>query len=160
MRVDVPSEITDVTLLRFNQHDVRLLGVPGGGGMAAAADVALLYQHLLDDRLGLFDPEVLRQGTAVARVTLPDALRGCPANRTLGLVLAGDDGAAIQRGFGTSVSPRAFGHDGAAGQVAFADPAYGVSVCFLTSALDADLMRQVRRSIAVANRAVACVAPT
>lgn len=156
--VDVPSEITDATMLRFNQHDVRLLGVPGGGGMGSAADVAMAYQHLLDDRLGLFSPDVLREGTGVVRVALPDALRGCPANRTLGLVLAGDDGASVQRGFGTAVSPRAFGHDGAAGQVAFADPDFGLSVCFLNSALDADLMRQVRRSIAVANKAVACVA--
>jgi CubicO group peptidase (beta-lactamase class C family) len=64
----------------------------------------------------------------------------------------------MQRGFGTAVSARAFGHDGAAGQVAFADPGFGLSVCFLTSALDADLMRQIRRSIAVADKAVACVA--
>ena len=88
---------------------------------------------------------------------MDDPLRGVPANRSLGLIVAGDDGNATMRGFGAGVSSRAFGHDGAGGQLGFADPASGLSVCFLNNALDDDVIRQFRRSIAVASRAVACV---
>ncbi len=154
------AELTDHNLLRFNRHEVRLLGVPAAGGLATAADVARLYQKLLGDPDGLFDPEILRQGTQRIRVTMDDPLRGVPANRSLGLIVAGDDEKATMRGFGVGVSPRAFGHDGAGGQLGFADPATGLSVCFLNNALDDDVIRQFRRSIAVASRAVACVTPS
>ena len=40
------------------------------------------------------------------------------------------------RGMGRTVSPRAFGHNGAGGQVAWADPVSGLSFAFLTSGLD------------------------
>ena len=156
---DAVAELTDDNLLRFNDHDVRLLGVPAGGGLATAADIALLYQHLLHDPLGLFDPEVLRAGTREIRVTMDDPLRMAPANRSLGLIVAGDDGRETMRGFGQGVSSRAFGHDGAGGQLGFADPGSGLSVCFLNNALDDDVIRQFRRSIAVATRAVACIDP-
>ncbi len=155
---DQAAELTDDNLLRFNDSAVRRLGVPAGGGLATAADMARLYQHLLHDPANLFDPEILRQGTAVVRVTMDDPIRGVPANRTLGLILAGDDGKAPMRGFGQGVSPRAFGHDGAAGQIGFADPESGLSVCFLNSAFDADTLRQYRRALSVASKAVACVA--
>ena len=96
--------------------------------------------------------------TAEIRVTMHDPLRGVPANRSLGLVMAGDDGKEAMRGFGAGVSPRAFGHDGAAGQVGFADPVSGLSVCFLSNAFDGDPMRSFRRAMSVAGKAVACMA--
>ena len=154
---DAVAELTDDNLLRFNDHDVRLLGVPAGGGLATAADIALLYQHLLHDPHRLFDPAILRLGTREIRVTMDDPLRMSPANRSLGLIVAGDDGRETMRGFGQGVSPHAFGHDGAGGQLGFADPASGLSVCFLNNALDDDVIRQFRRSISVAGKAVACV---
>ena len=40
------TEVTDDALLSFNRPDVRAVGVPGGGGVATAATVALFYQAL------------------------------------------------------------------------------------------------------------------
>jgi CubicO group peptidase (beta-lactamase class C family) len=72
------------------------------------------------------------------------------------LVQAGDDELSAFRGMGRTVSPRAFGHNGAGGQVAFADPATGLSVGYCTNGLDANVLRQWRRVGAVASRAGAC----
>jgi len=100
-------------------------GEPGGGGLMRAADLALFYQTLLHDPAGLFDPAVLADGTGHVRCTLPDPQMGLPANRTLGVV--------VGPGFGATwgESPTAFGWPGAGGQIAFAEPATGISVAFL-----------------------------
>jgi CubicO group peptidase (beta-lactamase class C family) len=55
------------------------------------------------------------------------------------------------RGFGRTVSPRTFGHAGAGGQLAFADPDVDVSFCYLTNGLDANVLRQGRRSASIAS---------
>lgn len=50
------TEVTDDALLSFNQFDVRAVGVPGGGGVATAATVALVYRALLRNPDGLWAP--------------------------------------------------------------------------------------------------------
>ena len=61
---------------------------------------------------------------------------GVPANRGLGVVLAGDDGMSNRRGLGRTVSPMAFGHNGVGGQIAFCDPESGLSFAYTTNGLD------------------------
>ena len=140
-------------LLTLNAPEARALGVPGGGAVVRAADLALLYQGFLHDPAGLWDPDVLADATGVVRNRLPDDW-GVPANRTRGgLVVAADDGSAHRHSFGRTASPRAFGHDGAGGQIAFADPDTGLSVAYVTSGLDQHLIRERRRTTAVASRA-------
>jgi CubicO group peptidase (beta-lactamase class C family) len=157
---DIPrGEVTPDILLHFNDPAVRAVGVPGGGALATAADLALLYQGFLHDPAGLWDPAVLADGTGTVRCTLPDPVTGVPANRTLGLVVAGDDGKAALRGFGHTVSPRAFGHNGAAGQLAWADPATGLSFGFTTAGVDRNYLREARRSASLATRAGRCATP-
>jgi CubicO group peptidase (beta-lactamase class C family) len=151
--------LTDVTpdaLMSFNQPAVRAVGVPGGGGVSTAADLALYYQALLADPIGIWKPEVLADATANVRNHMPDWM-GTPANRTLGLIVAGDDGKAGARGMGKTVSPRAFGHNGAGGQIAWADPETGLSFCYLTNGLDQHELRQWRRTTGIASRAANCV---
>lgn len=148
----VPPDVALGALLTLNDPDARALGVPGGGGVMRAADLALLYQGLLHDPAGLWSPEILAAGTRDVRMTLPD-LMGVPANRTLGLVVAGDDGFAHLRGFGRTASARAFGHRGAGGQLAFADPDSGLSVGYATAGMDQHLIRQSRRDTAIASLA-------
>jgi len=150
------TEVTADALMSFNRADVRAVGVPGGGGVSTAADLALFYQALLHDPVGIWKPEVLADVTSNVRNRMPDYI-GTPANRTLGLVLAGDDGRSGARGLGKTVSPRAFGHDGAGGQIAWADPANGLSFCFLTNGLDQHQLREWRRTTAIASRAGNCV---
>jgi CubicO group peptidase (beta-lactamase class C family) len=149
------TEVTTEFLLRFNRPAWRAAGSPGAGGVATAADVALFYQGLLHDPLAMWKPEVLDDVTANVRNSFPDFL-GVPANRTLGLVVKGDDERAHMRGMGRTVSPRAFGHNGAAGQIAWADPDTGVSFCYLTNGIDEHELRQWRRGAAIANRAGKC----
>ena len=150
------SEVTTAALLTFNRPEVRAVGVPGGGGVSTAADVALFYRALLHDPLAMWKPEVLHDVTTNVRNSFPDYM-GTPANRTLGLIVKGDDEKSHMRGMGRTVSREAFGHNGAAGQIAWGDPATGASFCFLTNGIDEHELRQWRRSAALANRAGNCV---
>jgi CubicO group peptidase (beta-lactamase class C family) len=153
--IDV-GEVTDEALLGLNEPSGRAVGLPGGGGLSTAADVASFYQALLHDPKGLWDAEVLADATGVVRNTFPDPMLRVPANRTRGLVVAGDDGLSHLRGMGRTVSPAAFGHNGAAGQVAWADPASGLSFCYLTNGRDLNILREHRRTTAVASLAAVC----
>ena len=150
------TEVTPEALLAFNEPANRAVGVPGGGAVSTAADLALYYQALLHNASSLWDDAVLRDATGTVRNSLPDYL-GTPANRGLGVVIAGDDGKSNLRGFGHTVSPRAFGHNGARGQIAWADPDTGVSFCYFTNGLDQHVLREARRTSGIASRAAQCV---
>jgi CubicO group peptidase (beta-lactamase class C family) len=150
------SEVTDEVLMGFNEPDVRAVGVPGGGGVTTAADLALYYQALLNNPGGIWDAELLADVTSRVRQNLPDPMLQTPASRSLGLVIAGDDGLSHMRGMGRTVSTRAFGHNGAAGQVAWADPETGLSFVYLTNGIDQHIIRQYRRGSAVASLAGEC----
>jgi CubicO group peptidase (beta-lactamase class C family) len=157
VRIDIgaliPPDVALGALLTLNSPEARAVGVPGGGGVVRAADLALLYQGFLHDPKGLWDPDVLVDVTSTVRNTLPD-LWGIPANRTRGgLVVRGDDGMGHRRGFGHTASARSFGHSGAGGQIAFADPETGLSICYLTNGLDQHLIREQRRVSAIASLA-------
>jgi CubicO group peptidase (beta-lactamase class C family) len=150
------AEFGTEQLLRYNDPDVRAVGVPGAGAVGTARDVALYLQALLHNPGGLWDPAVLAEGTVHVRNRLPDPFTGVPANRTLGLVVAGDDGLAAFRGFGHDARSRTFGSPGVGGQVAWADPETGLSFCYLTNGLDADVVRGARRSIMLSSLAAQC----
>jgi CubicO group peptidase (beta-lactamase class C family) len=109
-----------------HDHAAKIeVGEPGGGGAMRARDLARFYQGLLHDSAGLFDPAVLLDATTHIRTTLPDPWMKLPANRTLGVV--------VGPGFGSTwgSSQTAFGWNGIGGQIGFAEPATGVSFCFL-----------------------------
>ncbi len=150
------TEVTPAALIAMNAPAVRAVGVPGGGGVSTAGDLTRYYQALLHDRAGLWKPEVLADAKTMVRNTFPDYL-GTPANRTRGLVVAGSDKKSHMRGMGHTVSAGAFGHNGAAGQIAWADPETGVSFAYLTDGNDLHELRQWRRTSALASRAGNCV---
>jgi CubicO group peptidase (beta-lactamase class C family) len=146
------GEVTESALLAFNRPDIRALGVPGGGGVSTAADMALYYQALLHNPDGLWDTGVLAAGSREVHGRLPDPLMHVPSNRGLGLVIAGEPPNSAYRGFGYTVSPRSFGHGGAGGQIAFADPDSDISFCYLTNGLDANVLRLNRRGASIASK--------
>ena len=150
------SNTIDHSLLMFNEADVRALGVPGGGAFSTAADMALFYQGLIHNTSELWQPEVLADAIGRVRVNFPDPMTGAPANRGLGVVIAGGDKYLPYRGMGTQVSERAFGHQGVGGQVAWGDPVSGISFCLLTNGLDANPLRSAQLCAAASNRAAAC----
>ncbi len=139
--------------LTLNNSEDREVGIPGGGAFSTASDVALFYQALLHNQQDIWDPEVLADGTQRVRNMLADPLYRVPASRALGTVVSGDDGKGNMRGFGKTLSPRAFGHGGAGGQIALADPETGISFCYLTNGHDRHLLRQARRGVAIASHA-------
>jgi len=153
------GEVTPESLLHFNRAEIRAVGVPGGGGVSNAVDLCRYYQALLHNPGGLWEPAWLADGTGNVRNNYPDPMLGHEARRTLGLTVAGDDGKSFMRGFGHTVSPRAFGHNGAAGQIAWADPETGLSLVYLTNGVDRDVIRESRRTSGIASRAALLTTP-
>ncbi len=154
---DPPAADTEVSaeadLLAHNDPALRAVGQPGGGAIGRAADLAMYYQAVLANPGGFWDTDVLRAGTTEILCALVDPMLGVAANRTLGLVGAGDDGHGALRGFGASTSPQAFGHMGAGGQIAWADPATGISFAFVTNGLERDPWRAGARGHGLSTRA-------
>lgn len=150
------GEVTTDALTNFNDPTARAVGVPGGGGIARAVDLATFYQALLHNPGELWEPAMLADVTSNVRNRLPDPLTRTPANRSLGLILAGDDGRSNFRGMGRTLSAGAFGHNGARGQLAWADPATGLSLGLVTNGLDLHEVRQPRRDSALASLAGVC----
>jgi len=147
------GEVTQDNLVAL--HDPRALevGHPGGGLVSSAADLARFYQALLHNPGELWEPALLADATSRVRHTLKDETLMIVANRTLGLMVAGDDGLAAWRGMGRTASPRTFGHNGAGGEIVWADPDTGLSFCYATNGLDANLLRHGRRGVALSSRA-------
>lgn len=146
-----------VGLEALQEPDVLALGIPGGGAVSDAASLALFYQALLHDPKGVWTAEVRRDVTTNVRNTFVVPPLGVVANRTLGLEVQGDDATARHRSGSGAASPATFGHGGAAGQIAWADPVSGLSFAYLTNGADRNVIRQARRVRELATAAVACV---
>ncbi len=152
------TEVTPEALLAFNTSEVRQVPVPGGGGHMSAADIALFYQALINGGAALGGEQIWTQQTLdyafTVRNTFPDML-GVSANRALGVVVSGDK-TRNGRGFGHTNSELAIGHSGAGGQLAWGDPATGISLGYVTNGHDAHAVRQARRGISISNKAAVC----
>jgi CubicO group peptidase (beta-lactamase class C family) len=164
------GEVTPEAIVRFNQPAARAAGVPGGGGVASAATMALFYQPLINGGVTaggtrVMKAETIKFGAKVrARphhidrtLQLFDSNLIVNTNRALGVVVAGDDGYGFARGFGRTVSPRAFGHGGAGGQIAWGDPGTGISVGYVTNGF-VDALASGRRVTAISSIAGDCLA--
>ena len=149
---ELPGGVGTEVLMAFNRPWLRAAGVPGGGGIARATEMARWYQAVLHNLDGFLHPEARRDATVV-RQSHPD-WTGTPANRSHAFVLAGSDGKAGMRGHGQGASAEAFGHGGAAGQIAWADPASGLSFAYLTNGLDRNDLASARRRVALSSRAL------
>jgi CubicO group peptidase (beta-lactamase class C family) len=153
--IEWPNTVDD-NLLMFNDSEVRALGIPGGGAVSTAADMALFYQALMHNEHQLWDARVLADAIGRVRVDFPDPITSAPANRGLGVVIAGSGKYLPYRGMGDKVSPKAFGHQGVGGQVAWGDPETGISFCLLTNGLDVNPLRSAQLCAAASNRAGLC----
>lgn len=159
---DIPTDgvLGEASMLGMNEPFAREVGIPGGGAVTTAATLARFYQALLGDlRDGGGDPtwrrDVLLDALRVRTGDFVDPWFGTPANRALGVVVSGDDATRAARGFGRTNSATAFGHNGAGGQIAWADPTTGVSFAFLTNTFDRNPIRQGRRGLGLSSRAAA-----
>lgn len=150
------TEVTTTALLGFNDPAIQRVGMPGGGGVMRACDLALYYQAILHNPNEMWMPTVLHNVKTCVRNRFPDQLTGVPANRTLGLVQAGSDGKSNFRGMGRTVSALTVGHNGAGGQIAWGDPVTGLSLGYCTNGLDQHEVREPRRTVAIASAAGLC----
>jgi len=153
------TEVTEDAILSFNRPEVRAVGVPGGGAFMSAAELALFYQGLLHGGLGgkrVWSDAMLSEARRVRTGEMADLL-GTAANRGLGIIIAGDEKRSF-RGFGKTNSPEAFGHNGAGGQLAWADPATGLSLGYCSRTHDRHAIRQGRRGVAISSIAALCAA--
>lgn len=156
------GEVTPAMLLYLNEPRHRRVGVPGGGAVGGAAELALFYQTLINQGetasgTRVFKPETIDFANRVRTTEQHrDPMYGnVPVNRGLGLIVAGDDGCAHFRSFGKTTSPRAFGHPGAGGQIAWGDPISGISLGYCIDGF-ADWMVQGRRITAISSLAGSC----
>ncbi|MEO8606040.1 MAG: serine hydrolase domain-containing protein [bacterium] len=155
----IPREVAEEALGNFNVAAVREVGIPGGGGTTTASTLALFYQALLGHRRAasgdaVWKPTTVEMARRVRTGELRDAIFGRHANRGLGIVVAGDE-ERVFRGFGHGGSALAFGHNGAGGQLAWADPDSGMSFVYLTNGCDRHPVRQARRGVALNSLAAA-----
>lgn len=164
------GEVTPEAILRFNEPRARRAGNPGGGGIASAATMALFYQVLVNggqtaSGTRVMKPETIEFATTVRakpqhidqNLLLINPEWRVNTNRALAVVVSGDDGYAYLRGFGRTVSGRAFGHGGAGGQIAWGDPVTGISVGYATNGF-LDWMAIGRRITAISSLAGDCLA--
>jgi CubicO group peptidase (beta-lactamase class C family) len=165
MGVPVPpaTEVTEDAILGFNTPVVRESGVPGGGAIMTAADLALFYQGLLHNPPvasgePIWQPALLKEALRPRSGDYFDPIFKYKCNRALGVVVAGDDGMANYRGFGKTNSAQAFGHGGAGGQIGWADPTTGISLGYCTNGFDRNDVRQGRRGVALSSMAAVCAA--
>ena len=80
-----------------------------------------------------------------------------PALRGLGVVVAGAEERAF-RGFANACSPRAIGHMGAGGQVAWADPQTGLSFAYVTNGAWRNPVHQGAQGLALSTLAAGALA--
>ncbi|WP_425839270.1 serine hydrolase domain-containing protein [Streptomyces fractus] len=151
-----------------NDAELVEVGVPGASGISDAAQVALFYQGLLHNPDEIWRPKVLRKATGDARDLPTNPLPDNPqTRRTVGLCVAGSDMRELSlpsrpeplstRLFGRLTSPRTFGHPGAGGQIAWADPESGLSFAFLTNGMDRDTFAGLERDTTLSTLAARCV---
>ena len=158
MPVPPETEVTEEAIVSFSRPEIQAVGVPGGGAFATAAAMTLFYQALLtggNDHAMLWRQETLLDARRVRSGDFTDLMFKKPANRGLGIIISGDESRRF-RGFGRTNSPLAFGHNGAGGQLVWADPETGISFAYLTPGHDRNSVRQGSRGVAISSLAASC----
>jgi CubicO group peptidase (beta-lactamase class C family) len=144
----------------MNTAEARTGAYPGFGGIGTASALAKFYALLANGgALGgrtLFQPETLAaMGTPL--VSGEDAVFLMPTAFSAGFMLdpTGPDGLKLRETFGPSAA--AFGHPGAGGSVAFADPSRGMGFAYVMNQMEPGVLpnpKSLRLIRALYNREV------
>jgi CubicO group peptidase (beta-lactamase class C family) len=114
----------------FNSDEVRRAVIPGAGGIATAPALATIWSATVSnaETIRLLDDEVIADMSREQSAGQPAVPLPGPWQRWgTGFMLSSE-----ARPF---LSDASFGHDGAGGQVSFADPEYKVGFAYLTNDL-------------------------
>ncbi len=117
----------------FNRADVQAAQIPGAGGIASARALAAIWSATVHETEGhrLLEDETLDTATREHTSGAPIFAAPPPWPRWgMGFQL---DSAARRY-----LGPESFGHDGAGGQVAFADRKHRIGFAFLSNRMEAD----------------------
>ncbi len=115
----------------FNDPEVQAAEIPGAGGIASARALAAIWSATIEETHGvrLLDDATVREATRVRS-------DGPPVFDVPGPWPRWGQGFQLDSDARHYVTPQGFGHDGAGGQVAFADPGAGVGFAFLTNQME------------------------
>lgn len=116
----------------FNSSPVRAAEIPGAGGIATARALAAIWSATIveTDGLRLLDESTIEQATVVQT-------EGAPVWDVPGPWPRWGMGFQLDSEARRYLTDRGFGHDGAGGQSAFADPGAGIGFAFLTNQMEA-----------------------
>jgi CubicO group peptidase (beta-lactamase class C family) len=127
----------------FNDPKVHRAEIPAAGGIASARALAAIWSAAIVPTDGL--PRILDDRTIEvatrARSEGPQVFAPLPPWVRWGMGFQLDSDA---RRF---VTPSGFGHDGAGGQLTFADPGVGIGFAFLTNVLQGDADERANRIV-------------
>lgn len=116
----------------FNDPRIREAEVPGAGGIASARALAAIWSATVVETDGVR----LLDDATLAAATVPRS-EGEPFFPVPGPWPRWGLGLQLDSEARRYLTPAGFGHDGAGGQVAFADPETGVGFAFLTNQMEA-----------------------
>lgn len=116
----------------FNDPAVRAAEIPGAGGIATARALAAIWSATVAETDG-----VRLLDTATLAVALEVASDGPPVFPVPAPWPRWGMGFQLDSEARRYLTPSSFGHDGAGGQVAFADPETGVGFAFVTNQMEA-----------------------
>lgn len=116
----------------FNDPAIRAAQIPGAGGIGSARALATIWSATVVETNGvrLLEPPVVERATR-------EQSSGEPVWPLPGPYTRWGLGFQIDSQNRRYLTPAGFGHDGAGGQSAFADPELGVGFAFLTSEMEA-----------------------
>ena len=116
----------------FNDPRVQRAEIPGAGGISSAQALATIWSATIEETEGV---------RLLEEVTLREALQvqseGPPVFDVPGPWPRWGMGFQLDSEARRYLTPDGFGHDGAGGQVAFADPVLGIGFAFLTNQMEA-----------------------
>ncbi|MFC5502718.1 serine hydrolase domain-containing protein [Lysinimonas soli] len=123
----------------FNDPRLQAAQIPGAGGIATARDLAAIWSATVSETSGrrLLGPDVL--GAA-----LVEQSAGAPVFPVPGPWPRWAMGFQLDSEARRYLTAQSFGHDGAGGQVAFADPTHEIGFAFVTNWMEADDPRATR----------------
>ena len=143
---DTDGEVT------FNEAAIQAAELPGGNGISTARSLARLYGACVRELDGV---------RLLTNASIEDAL----VEQSSGRQLYGSPIGAFRWGTGFQLDappwcpmlgPRSFGHDGAGGQMAFADAEVGIGFAFLTNQMGGPNDDRTRRIVAELSEALGC----
>ncbi len=115
----------------FNDHRLLAAQIPGANGVATADGLATFWSAAVTETEGLrtVGPEVVERATREVSGG-PGIYPGVPPWYRWGM------GFMLDADARRLLTPKSFGHDGAGGQVAFADPVHKVGFAYLTNRME------------------------